>query len=160
MQAVCERIIVINNGRLVADGATDTLAHDLSPEHRLTLRAEAPEQELVQQVSQLPGVVEAFSLGEKEPGVYEVSVETEPDADVRRPLFSLLAQRNWPLLALKNSDLTLEDLFLRLTSTDAAYLPEEQEAASLDPEQDQGQDGDADQDAPSPEAPEKGENEQ
>lgn len=160
VQAVCERIIVINNGRLVADGATDTLAHDLSPEDRLTLRAEAPEQELVQQVSQLPGVVEAFSLGEKEPGVYEVSVETEPDADVRRPLFSLLAQRNWPLLALKNSDLTLEDLFLRLTSTDAAYLPEEQEAASLDPEQDQGQDGDADQDAPSPEAPEKGENEQ
>ena len=71
-----------------------------------------------------------------------------------------MAQRNWPLLALKNSDLTLEDLFLRLTSTDAAYLPEEQEAASLDPEQDQGQDGDADQDAPSPEAPEKGENEQ
>ena len=160
VQAVCERIIVINNGRLVADGATDTVAHDLSPEHRLTLRAEAPEQELVQQVSQLPGVVEAFSLGEKEPGVYEVSVETEPDADVRRPLFSLLAQRNWPLLALKNSDLTLEDLFLRLTSTDAAYLPEEQEAASLDPEQDQGQDGDTDQDAPSPEAPEKGENEQ
>ena len=160
VQAVCERIIVINNGRLVADGATDTLAHDLSPEHRLTLRAEAPEQELVQQVSQLPGVVEAFSLGEKEPGVYEVSVETEPDADVRRPLFSLLAQRNWPLLALKNSDLTLEDLFLRLTSTDAAYLPEEQEAASLDPEQDQGQDGDTDQDASSPEAPEKGENEQ
>ena len=54
----------------------------------------------------------------------------------------------------------MEDLFLRLTSTDAAYLPEEQEAASLDPEQDQGQDGDTDQDAPSPEAPEKGENEQ
>ena len=38
VQAVCERILVINNGRIVADGATDTLAHDLSPDHRLILR--------------------------------------------------------------------------------------------------------------------------
>ena len=43
VQAVCERIIVINRGRLVADGATDTLAHDLSQDHRLILRAEGPE---------------------------------------------------------------------------------------------------------------------
>ena len=37
VQAVCERILVINNGRIVADGATDTLAHDLSPDHRLKM---------------------------------------------------------------------------------------------------------------------------
>ena len=42
VQAVCERIIVINRGRLVADGATDTLAHDLSQDHRLILRPRAP----------------------------------------------------------------------------------------------------------------------
>lgn len=118
VQAVCQRIIVINNGRLVADGATDTLAHDLSKDHRLILRAEGPEREMVHELRGLPHVVDVYSLGEKEKGVFEISVESEPEADVRRDLFALLSRKGWPMLALKNTDLTLEDLFLQLTSSD------------------------------------------
>lgn len=120
VQAVCERIIVINNGKVVADGATDTLAHDLSKDHRLILRAKAPERELVHAIQSLPHVKEVLSLGEREPGVMEVTIETELDADIREDLFALLVRNNWPMMALKNSDLTLEDLFLQLTSGDAA----------------------------------------
>ncbi len=119
VQAVCERIIVINNGRLVADGAADTLAHDLSEDHRLIFRAEGPEREMLHAVQTLPRVIEVTSLGEKEPGVFEISVECEPDADLRRDLFALLSRKGWPMLSLKNSDLTLEDLFLQLTSGDS-----------------------------------------
>ena len=122
VQAVCERILVINNGRIVADGATDTLAHDLSPDHRLILRVEGPEKEMVHALQNVPGVVDAYSLGEKEKGVFEVSVESTPDNDIRRDVFALMARKGWPMLALKNTDLTLEDLFLQLTSTDAALL--------------------------------------
>ncbi len=120
VQAVCERIIVINNGRVVADGATDTLAHDLSKDHRLILRAEGPEREMLHALQGLPQVVEVSSFGEKEPGVFELSVESAPEVDLRRDLFALMARKGWPILALKNSDLTLEDLFLQLTSSDAA----------------------------------------
>ncbi len=120
VQAVCERIMVINEGKLVADGATDTLAHDLSEDHRLILRAEGPEKEMVYALRTIPRVVQVVSLGEKEPGIFEISLETEPDADPRRDLFALMARRGWPLMALKNMDLTLEDLFLQLTSSDAA----------------------------------------
>lgn len=120
VHAVCERIIVINNGRVVADGATDTLAHDLSKDHRLILRAEGPEREMLHALQGLPQVVEVSSFGEKEPGVFELSVESAPEVDLRRDLFALMARKGWPILALKNSDLTLEDLFLQLTSSDAA----------------------------------------
>ena len=140
VQAVCERILVINNGRIVADGATDTLAHDLSPDHRLILRAEGPEKEMVHALQNVPGVVDAYSLGEKEKGVFEVSVESTPDNDIRRDVFALMARKGWPMLALKNTDLTLEDLFLQLTSTDAALLPSQEDedggAPQLDPDQD------------------------
>ena len=129
VQAVCERIIVINNGRIVADGATDTLAHDLSKDHRLILRVEAPEREAVHAIRELENVVDVYSMGEKEKGVYELSVESEPNADVRRPLFALLARKGWPMLALKNTDLTLEDLFLQLTSSDTAYSQNEDKEA-------------------------------
>ena len=145
VQAVCERIIVINNGRIVADGATDTLAHDLSPDHRLILRAEGPEKEMVHALLNVPGVVDAYSLGEKESGIYELSVESTPDKDIRRDVFALMARKGWPMLALRNTDLTLEDLFLQLTSTDAALVPPQEEeggeAPQLDPDQDLELDG-------------------
>ncbi len=133
VQAVCERIIVIHNGRVVADGATDTLAHDLSKDHRLILRAEGPEREMLHAIQGLDHVEEVLSLGEKEPGVFEISVESDPNADLRRDLFALMARKGWPMLALKNTDLTLEDLFLQLTSGDAAEGP--QAAPSLDEEE-------------------------
>jgi ABC-2 type transport system ATP-binding protein len=135
VQAVCERIVVINNGRVVADGATDTLAHDLSKDHRLLLRAEGPEREMVHALLGLSHVVDAVSLGEKEPGVFELTVESEPDADLRRDVFALLARKGWPLLAMKNMDLTLEDLFLQLTSGDAALAHSSGETSSDEAEE-------------------------
>lgn len=116
VQAVCERIIVINRGKIVADGRTDTLAHDLSQDHKLVARIAGPEKEIIQGIRELEHVANVFSLGEKEPGVYELEIEAEPDVDIRRSLFALLARRGWPVLGLRNTDLTLEDLFLKLTS--------------------------------------------
>ena len=149
VQAVCERIIVINRGRLVADGATDTLAHDLSQDHRLILRAEGPEREMVHELMTLPHVIDVYSMGEKEKGVYELSIEAELDTDIRRDLFALLSRKGWPMMALKNTDLTLEDLFLQLTSSDTAAQdqePAEGDAPHLDPDQDLELDTDQDQD--------------
>ena len=149
VQAVCERIIVINRGRLVADGATDTLAHDLSQDHRLILRAEGPEREMVHELMTLPHVIDVYSLGEKEKGVYELSIEAELDTDIRRDLFALLSRKGWPMMALKNTDLTLEDLFLQLTSSDTTAQdqePAEGDGPHLDPDQDLELDTDQDQD--------------
>ncbi|WP_099205021.1 ATP-binding cassette domain-containing protein [Scatolibacter rhodanostii] len=116
VQAVCERIIVINKGKIVADGKADTLAHDLSKDHKLVARIAGIEKEIVQGIRELEHVEDVLSLGEKEKGVFEISIEATPETDIRRSLFALLARKGWPLLALKNSDLTLEDLFLKLTS--------------------------------------------
>lgn len=162
VQAVCERIIVINNGRVVADGATDTLAHDLSPDHRLILRAEGPEKEMVHALQNVPGVVDTYSLGEKEKGVFEISVESTPDNDIRRDVFALMARKGWPILALKNTDLTLEDLFLQLTSSDASLLQQQEDEDEdeggnhLDPDQDLDLEPDAGQEDAKEKETEKG----
>ena len=124
-QAVCERVIVINNGRLVADGATDSLAHDLSAEHRLIARIEGPENDIVQAIRGLEHIEEVYSLGEKEKGVYEISIEGKAGYDLRRNLFALLTRKGWPMLALKTTDLTLEEVFLQLTRRDASHIQQE-----------------------------------
>ena len=136
MQAVCERVIVINNGRLVADGATDSLAHDLSAEHRLIARIEGPENDIVQAIRGLEHIEEVYSLGEKEPGVFEISIEAKAGYDLRRNLFALLTRKGWPMLALKNTDLTLEEVFLQLTSSDASHIRREEDSDVLITEDD------------------------
>ena len=116
VQAVCERILVINNGELVADGAADKLARDLSSDHRLVARIEGPEKEVMQAVRAMEKVTDVKSTGEKEKGVFEFWIDSEENTDVRRDLFMLLARNGWPLLSLRNNDLTLEEVFLQLTS--------------------------------------------
>ena len=121
VQAVCERILVINKGVIVADGTPDKLSHDLSSDHRLIARIEGDEHEVLQNLRSVKNVIELHSFGEKEPGVFEYSIEGAPGKDLRRDLFACCTRCGMPLLALKSSDLSLEDVFLRLTSD--TYVP-------------------------------------
>ncbi len=118
VQAVCERILVINKGNLVADGTADKLARDLSSEHKIIARIEGEERAVLHALRTIKDVVDVTSFGEKENGVYEYEIEAKEDVDIRRDLFALLTRNGWPLLSSKNTDLTLEDVFLKLTGTD------------------------------------------
>lgn len=122
IQAVCERIIVVNQGELVADGTQEELAHSLSAEHKLLVRLAGPEKEIAAGLKTLHNAVGVESLGEKEPGAFEFSVEARDGADLRRELFHFAAKKDWPILSLRSTDLSLEEVFLRLTS--AAYRKE------------------------------------
>ncbi len=121
VQAVCERILVISKGVIVADGTPDRLSHDLSSDHRLIARIEGPEGAVLENLRSIKNVTELQSFGEKEPGVYEYSIEGAPGKDLRRDLFACCARKGTPILALRSSELSLEDVFLRLTSD--SYIP-------------------------------------
>ncbi len=120
VQAVCDRVIVINKGKLVADDTAENLSHNLTEDFRYIARIEGPEEEVEKLLQGISGIVEVQSLGQKEPGVCEYSLEAEPGSDVRRELFKRLADRNYPLLGLKTTELTLEDIFLQLTQDSSA----------------------------------------
>ncbi len=116
VQAVCDRIIVINKGRLVADDTPDNLSHNLSSDHKLRLRIDGPDKEVRRLLESIPGMVSVNLLGEREKGVYEFDVEGDPNADLRREIFKRLAARQWAILGMRSSEMTLEDIFLQLTS--------------------------------------------
>lgn len=118
IQAVADRIIVINRGRLVADGTPFELEHSLSKEHKLVVRIEGSSTEVEKALQGMKDAAEVQNCGEREPGVYEYEIKARDGADLRRAVFSLAAKRNWPVLALTSSDLSLEDTYLRLTSTE------------------------------------------
>lgn len=121
VQAVCERVIVINRGRLVADDTPDNLSRAMSTDHKLTVRVQGPQDGVYTLLQGLPNMLRVDKLGERESGgVFEYSIETENNTDVRREMFTRLADRGWPILGLRSSELSLEDIFLSLTSDDAA----------------------------------------
>lgn len=119
IQAVCERIIIINKGRLVADGTPENLSQSLSADHKLIVCMEGNENDIRNTLKSVKFVEDVQSCGEKEPGVFEYEVEARGGRDLRREIFKAAAVKNYPILSMSNAGLSLEDVFLRLTS--AAY---------------------------------------
>ena len=115
VQATCDRVIVINKGSIVADDTPENLSKKLTGEHKLVVRIDGREQEVYSTLRAIDGMIAVTKDGEKEPGVYEYTIEAKPDMDIRRPLFRAMAKRDFPILAIRNAELTLEDIFLQLT---------------------------------------------
>ena len=122
IQAICDRVVIINSGVIVADDTADNLSKNMSEDFRYTARIEGPEKELTEILQNVPNMVEVTSLGEKEPGVCEFILEAEQDTDIRRELFDAVSQNHYRILGLKSNEMTLEDIFLRLTSGDAQSI--------------------------------------
>jgi ABC-2 type transport system ATP-binding protein len=118
VQSVCERIIIINQGQIVADDTEINLSNNLTKQHRIVARIAGPEETVLHAISGISGIKQIAQLGTKEPGSFDFQIEIEEGKDVRRPLFNLLADRRWPLLLLDSGEMTLEDIFLKLTGDD------------------------------------------
>lgn len=115
IEAVCDRIVIINNGQIVANDTASELSAKLSNDRRLIVSIAGPAKEVATLISGIGGVEEVTLLGCKETGVNEFAIETTNGADIRRDLFERLAQRNWPLLSSGSRAMTLEDIFINLT---------------------------------------------
>ena len=115
VQAVCDRIVVINQGKIVADDTADNLSNTLTADHKLIARIDGPREEVIKVVSAIPGVVTVLADMQREKGVWEYTIEAVEGTDIRRELNRRLMARNWYIMGLRSSELSLEDIFLRLT---------------------------------------------
>jgi len=112
---VCEAVIIINRGRVVASGPLDRLMQELSPTARVQVQVEGPPELVAQSLRALPGVQRVESRGAAD-GASTFVLEAERARDVRREIAQLAAQQRWGLLELKALDLSLEDVFIRIVA--------------------------------------------
>lgn len=115
IQAVCERVIVINHGRLIADDTPANLSKTLSDDHSLSVRVAGPKADVMKLLKTIPGVKAVNYVGMHEQGSNDFVIEPDGTADVRRAVFDRLSERKWPLLSLGSNEMSLEQIFLRLT---------------------------------------------
>lgn len=115
VNAVCERVIIINNGRLVAGDTPENLGKSISNENKFQLRVAGDERSILDVLEPISGLKYIKSLGRKETGSIDFILEAEPDVDVRTPIFHALAGAGLPILSLQTMDVSLEDIFLEVT---------------------------------------------
>lgn len=118
VQAVCDRIVVINKGSIVANGNADTLARNLSADHKLIMHIEGSSDEIKKLISSISDVERVFVGRQIDDKVWEYHIEAKEGADVRRDIFKKLAARSYPILLMRSSELSLEEVFLKLTTGD------------------------------------------
>ncbi|MBP5362295.1 MAG: ATP-binding cassette domain-containing protein [Ruminococcus sp.] len=124
IQAVCDRIIIINKGVVAADGTANEIAAKITNEHKMTIRIEGPthtsedKKTIVAALKKLDGIKYVRADMEREKGIYDFDVEAEEKTDIRRAINQLCRDNNWNILMLQLSDLTLEDIFLKITMGD------------------------------------------
>ena len=129
IQAVCDRIIIINHGIVAAHDTTDNLAHNISADHRIIARIEGPRDEIVKALRNIAGLKYCRADMEREKGVYEYELEAEPDKDIRRDIFDIVSENNWRILAMRSAEMTLEDVFLKITMGEGLVIENPEDKA-------------------------------
>lgn len=130
IQAVCKRVIIINKGQIIADDTPDSLSYKLSSDHSLVARIVCNEDDMLAALSSVKGVKRVTSLGKKESGAYDFNIVPEDGEDIRAAVFKRVAERGKTLLSLASNDISLEQIFLRLT--EAANNDEARRMLGLD----------------------------
>lgn len=114
VQAVCERIIIINKGKLIADEKTSDLTRTIEDGYQYQFRIAGPEKEVRSALERINGVKSALATGEKDADSYAFIVESERGIDVRKAVFNLCVKMNWAILGLAPIGTDLESIFIRL----------------------------------------------
>lgn len=116
VQAICDRVVIISNGKVVADEPTDSLSKVLVKTNKTLLHIEGSKSDVQKAINDISDV-RSVSVGrEVSDGVFEYTVEAKEDADIRRRLFNAMAGIRCPILLMQSADLSLEEVFLKLTS--------------------------------------------
>lgn len=112
VKAVCDRILIINEGKLVADELTENIEGALRGNRRLAIRIEGPSASILSSIKKIAGVIYAEISVEHEDDSATFIVESKSNVDLRKPIFYLLAKNSWPILSLEFTGANLEDIFI------------------------------------------------
>ena len=132
VQTVCDRVLIIAHGRLVAQGTPEELAAQLTAKGTITATAQGSREAVVAAAGKVPGLTDLRVTDEKGGEVSFTAVSTA-GTDLRGALSLALAQAGCPVLNLSAETMSLEDVFLQLTETPESGKPESTAAPAENP---------------------------
>ena len=107
--ATCDRVVVINHGKIVADAQTEKLSETITGGGELQLEVDGAPGTVTKALSEITGVKRVTRDG----GIYTVSYDS--DVDIRKAVFRAMAKADCPILMMRQGGMSLEEIYLRLT---------------------------------------------
>ncbi len=120
-QQVCDRVLIINNGHIVAEDTPEQLQARLTGSQRVLIQIRGDAQEVLPLLEPIPGVIR-IQLRNQD----SLEIETLPGKEVRPEVARALIQAGFDLLQMQNINLSLEEIFLKLTREEPAGLTNSQ----------------------------------
>src|SRR5262245_5776866 len=118
----CQRVVIINRGRVVAVDTPENLTARLRGAETLYVQVDAPEQDVPAALAAIAGVTRVVAAGDGRGPAGGFEVESDRGTDVRRELARTVVTRGWGLLELRPMRMSLEEIFLQVTTDET---PEE-----------------------------------
>ena len=115
VQSVCDRVIIINEGRIIADEKTENITRTVQENRRYTFSICGPQRDVMRELSAIPGVLSVDLSGERELDSYSYIVESERGVDIRKPVFFAMSERGRAIIGMQTSGMNLEEVFIKIT---------------------------------------------
>jgi ABC-2 type transport system ATP-binding protein len=116
VSAVCKRVLIINQGAIIADDTPENLARRLLGGSHILLRVDGGREAVSRALETIPAVRKVEFRESQEPGTLDLVAETGEETDIRRDIFRALSAAKLPILMMRSLDMSLEDIFLNLTT--------------------------------------------
>jgi ABC-2 type transport system ATP-binding protein len=117
VEQTCNRVIIIDRGKIVAVDTPQNLRYQLQGADRISIEVEGPAPEIIARLKSVSGVVEVRKLAEAD-GRHRFQVESELRRDIRSELARTIVSSGWGLLELQSATMSLEDIFIKLTTAE------------------------------------------
>lgn len=141
ISAMCDEVLIINKGKLVAQDTTKNLSNLMSVKNLLQVVVKAEREKLCSILSGFSAISEYTITGE-ENGEISVEIITDGENDIREELSLALAEEHCPIMSFSTRQMSLEDIFLELTEDETETAAEDEEAAETEKEEEDTHAGD------------------
>ena len=118
VQATCDRVVIIHQGKLVADGTPEELQSSFQGQELVHLVLKAPEDDVPGTISSLENVSKVEEKGAESGGLRRFEVESQRGTDIRENLFHLAVDKRWTILEMHREQASLENVFRELTKSE------------------------------------------
>jgi len=120
VSAVCDRVMIINKGRIVASDTPERLSTSLTQGHKMSVRIKGERDKVSAALENYPVIRGINFTGSREPGTVELELSGDENVDIREAIFSCMSANGLPILMMKSLDLSLEEIFLQITGEEQA----------------------------------------
>ncbi len=133
VEQTCSRVVIIDRGRIIAMDSPENLVQQLKGAEQTLVEVAGPLDSILRRFRSMEGVGSASGIGVSE-GRHRIQVETNLAHDIRPRLAQTIVENGWGLFEMQSSRMSLEDIFIKLTTSDT-------EASSVEVSEDRAEDG-------------------